>query len=152
MNLLNKVISSNKINSRKKLQFYDNNTLELSEIEKTDIILYELLKVDKIVNKVNKTDTFTLDIRINTVGIYSSFTQAYEKMKKVGMVCLLNSSKKIIQKADYEAQEIISHEGKIEYSYLGDRYIINKVIYKRDKETEEAVYKEHEAIADFKEE
>lgn len=147
MNLLNKVISSNKINPRKKLQFYDNNTLELSEIEKTDIILYELLKVDKILD----TDTFTLDIKINTVGIYSSFTQAYEKMKKVGMICLLNSSKKIIQKADYEAHEIISYEGKIEYNYLGDRYIINKVIYKRDKETEEAVYKEHEAIADFKE-
>ena len=33
MNLLNKVISSNKINPRKKLQFYDNNTLELSEVE-----------------------------------------------------------------------------------------------------------------------
>lgn len=144
MKLLNKVISSNKINPRKKLQFYDNNTLELSEVEKTDIILYELLKVKKAVN-------MDLNIYISTIGIYSSFIQAYEAMKKAGMICLVNSGSKIIQKADYEAQEIISYEGRVEYNYLGDKYIINKVVYKRDKETEEAVYKEHEAIADFKE-
>lgn len=144
MKLLNKVISSNKINPRKKLQFYDNNTLELSEVEKTDIILYELLKVKKAVN-------MDLNIYISTIGIYSSFIQAYEAMKKAGMICLANGGSKIIQKADYEAQEIISHEGRVEYNYLGDKYIINKVVYKRDKETEEAVYKEHETIADFKE-
>lgn len=153
MKLLNKVISSNKINLKKRLPFYDSKTFKLSEMKNTDIILYELLKVDKI---VNKTDIITLDIEINTVGIYSSFTQAYEEMKKVGMICLLNSSNKIIQKADYEVQELISNDNKndskIEYNYLGDRYIINKVIYKRDKETEQEVYKEHRAIIDFKEE
>ena len=142
---LNKIISSNKINPRKTLKFYDNNTLDLSEIETTDIILYELLKVKKAVN-------MDLNIYISTVGIYSSFIQAYEAMKKVGMISLLNSGSKLIQKADYEAQEIISHEGKVEYNYLGDRYIINKVVYKQDKEIEEVVYKEHKAIADFKEE
>lgn len=141
---LNKVISSNEINPRKTLKFYDDNTLNLSEIETTDIILYELLKVKKAVN-------MDLNIYISTIGIYSSFIQAYEAMKKVGMICLLNSGNKLIQKADYEAQEIISHEGRVEYNYLGDKYIINKVAYKRDKETEEAVYKEHEAIADFRE-
>lgn len=150
MKLLNKVISSNKINPRKKLQFYDNNTLELSEIEKTDIILYELLRVNKAVNVVEAAN-IDLNISISTIGIYSSFIQAYEAMKTVGMICLSNSNNKLMKKADYEAQEIISHEGKIEYNYLGDRYIINKVVYKRDKEIEEAVYKEHEAIADFKE-
>lgn len=141
---LNKIISSKEINPRKTLKFYDDNTLNLSEIETTDIILYELLKVKKAVN-------MDLNIYISTIGIYSSFIQAYEAMKKVGMICLLNSGNKLIQKADYEAQEIISHEGRVEYNYLGDKYIINKVAYKRDKETEEAVYKEHEAIADFRE-
>lgn len=144
MNLLNKVISSNKINPRKKLQFYDNNTLELSEVEKTDIILYELLRVNKAVN-------IDLNIYISTIGIYSSFIQAYKAMKTVGMIRLRNNNYKLIKKADYEAQEIISQEGKVEYNYLGDKYIINKVVYKQDKEIEEAVYKEHEAIADFKE-
>ena len=148
MNLLNKVISSNKINPRKKLQFYDNNTLELSEVKETDIILYELLRVNKATNVVEVND---LNIYISTIGIYSSFIQAYEAMKTVGMICLRNSNNKLIKKADYEAQEIISQEGKVEYNYLGDKYIINKVVYKQDKEIEEAVYKEHEAIADFKE-
>lgn len=144
MNLLNKVISSNKINPRKKLQFYDNNTLELSEVEKTDIILYELLRVNKAAN-------IDLNIYISTIGIYSSFIQAYEAMKTVGMIRLRNNNYKLIKKVDYETQEIISQEGKVEYNYLGDKYIINKVVYKQDKEIEEAVYKEHEAIADFKE-
>lgn len=149
MNLLNKVISSNKINSREKLQFYDNNTLELSEVKKTDIILYELLRVNKAANAVEVVND--LNIYISTIGIYSSFIQAYEAMKTVGMICLKNSNNKLIKKADYEAQEITSQEGKVEYNYLGDKYIINKVVYKQDKEIEEAVYKEHEAIADFKE-
>lgn len=124
------------------LVFYDKCLEESIAIEPKEYIVIYLLERVSYTETANNTINFNVEI----MGSYPTFEKAYKHMEIIGNTTYKLNHKKVEKDTP---KEITYREDKVEYQYLGDRYIITRLMHHRDQEAENAVMNELVNNKDF---
>lgn len=122
--------------------FYDKHLEESIAVEPKEYIVIYLLERVSYIEGANNTINFNVEV----MGSYPTFGKAYKHMEIIGNTTYKLNHKRV--KKD-TPKEITYREDKIEYQYLGDRYIITRLMHHRDQEAENAVIDELITNEDF---
>lgn len=124
------------------MSFYDKCLEETVSIDpKECIVLYLLEKIS-----YTETENNTINFNVEVMGSYPTFEKAYKHIETIGNTTYRPNHKRVEKDTP---TEVAYREDRVEYQYLGDKYIITRLIHHRDREAETAVINELIANEDF---